>query len=170
MDTEDNNQGTEPTYISGQSVSESGWTTTDVSARALEVSPRTVRRFIDRGELQARKIEKGITEAWEVSIDSLHALRTKREAEGQVRRESAPKSATTDTSTDNMADVLRELTVRLEQRAASEADLRARLELTEEAQSTLRERAEAAEEEAERLRAELEAERSKGFWQRLFGG
>jgi uncharacterized protein (DUF3084 family) len=32
------------------------------------------------------------------------------------------------------------------------------------------EKARASEQEAERLREELEAERSKGFWRRLFGG
>jgi hypothetical protein len=53
----------------------------------------------------------------------------------------------------------------------------ARAELTERTESSLREDLERereerreAREEAERLRAELEAERSKGFWRRLFGG
>jgi hypothetical protein len=51
-----------------------------------------------------------------------------------------------------------------------------RLELTAVAESTLREqlerereRADRMEERAEQLRGELEAERSKGFWARLFG-
>ncbi len=55
--------------------------------------------------------------------------------------------------------------------------LEGRLELTERAESTLREDLERerserreAQEEARRLREELEAERSKGFWRRLFGG
>jgi len=69
--------------------------------------------------------------------------------------------------------------------------LKARLELTAKAESTLqaerdrlvadldrereerqreRERAEQLQEEARQLQADLEAERSKGFWQRLFGG
>src|SRR5918998_5325462 len=47
----------------GQSASASGWTTTEVAARALAVSPRTVRRLIDRGELEGRKIREGIVEA-----------------------------------------------------------------------------------------------------------
>ncbi len=53
----------------------------------------------------------------------------------------------------------------------------ARLQTTEEALSTLEERARALRkerdrlgEERDRLEAELEAERSKGFWRRLFGG
>ena len=52
-----------------------------------------------------------------------------------------------------------------------------RLELTERTESTLREDLERerserreAQEEARRLRETLEAERSKGFWRRLFGG
>ena len=142
-----------------------------MSARALEVSPRTVRRFIERGELEGRKVKEGITETWEVSIDSLHALRAKREAQGQVRRESADESAATDT----IADVLRDLTVRLEQRAASEADLRARLELTAQAESTLREQLEEERERAYqerervlRLEEELRDAR-RPWWQRWFG-
>jgi hypothetical protein len=50
------------------------------------------------------------------------------------------------------------------------ADLRARLQLTERAQSSLEEEARTLREERDRLRSELEAERSKGFWARLFGG
>jgi len=30
---------------------ESGWITTEVAARAVRVSPRTIRRYIERGEL-----------------------------------------------------------------------------------------------------------------------
>jgi hypothetical protein len=55
--------------------------------------------------------------------------------------------------------------------------LEGRLQITEVAESTLREslerereRADRLEERAEKLRDELEAERSKGFWVRLFGG
>jgi hypothetical protein len=183
MDIEDNNQRTELADSLDQSADSSGWVTTDVSAGALGVSPRTVRRYIDRGKLQARKIEKGITETWEVSIDSLYRLRSEREPEGQSRRTSSEKSVNLDSMADNIADVLRELAGRLEERAASEAELRTRLELTEKAESTLREERERAladlerereerrqaKNEAIQLRAELEAERSKGFWRRLFG-
>jgi predicted nucleic acid-binding Zn-ribbon protein len=56
------------------------------------------------------------------------------------------------------------------ERSSEAADLRARLQLTEQAQSTLEEEAKALKEERDQLRAELDAERSKGFWQRLFGG
>ena len=67
--------------------------------------------------------------------------------------------------------------VSLETRASEPAELRTRPQLTEQTQSTieeernrLAENLRQAEEEAETLRKELEAERSKGFWHRLFGG
>ena len=166
----------------GRTISESGWTTTDQAARSLRVSPRTVRRFIDRGELEGRKVTQGIVEAWEVSIDSLYALRDKRIAEGQVRRNVPRKSTETQNSSDT-TDYVRELTDRLLRISSEAAELRTRLELTFKAESTLqeerdrlrqdweRERQERqeAQEVAQRLREELVAERSKGFWRRLFG-
>ncbi len=166
----------------------SGWVTTDVAAKALGVSPRTIRRFIDRGDLEGRLEEEGITKAWMVSIDSLHALRDRRNSEGPDRRGSAAVSATVDRAEDTLADVLRDLAGRLEARIAEATELRTRLEITEQAESSLREERERlladidrerserdhdrqrAEEELQRLQAELEAERSKGFWRRLFGG
>jgi regulator of replication initiation timing len=174
---------TPPTYNNGQTTSESGWTTTDQSARALGVSPRTVRRFIDRGELEGRKVTEGIVEAWEVSIDSLYALRDKRISEGQVRRNVPRPSTQSQNPTDTAVDHVRDLTDRLLRLSSEVGELRGRLELTVKAESTLqeerdrlraeleREREERREawEEAERLRAELETERSKGFWQKLFG-
>jgi excisionase family DNA binding protein len=174
---------TPPTDDDGQATSESGWTTTDQAARSLGVSPRTVRRFIDRGELEGRKVTEGIVEAWEVSIDSLYALRDKRISEGQVRRNVPRKSVERQGAADT-TDYIRDLTDRLLRISAEAAELRTRLELTFKAESTLqeerdrlrqdweRERQERqeAQEEALRLREELVAERSKGFWQRLFGG
>jgi hypothetical protein len=54
--------------------------------------------------------------------------------------------------------------------AARATALEKRLELTAQAESTLRGQLDQEREETERLRSELEAERSKGFWRRLFGG
>jgi len=177
-------RGTQADTASGSS----GWITTDVAAKALGVSPRTIRRFIERGELEGQLEEEGITKAWMVSIDSLHALRDRRRPEGHDRREAADVSATVDNAEDTLADVLRDLAGRLETRIAEATELRTRLEITERAESSLREERgrlladiererserendrQRAEEELQRLRAELEAERSKGFWRRLFGG
>jgi hypothetical protein len=164
---------TEATEIGGQSDRGSGWVATDVAAKSLAVSPRSVRRFIDRGELEGRKVEEGIVTAWEVSIDSLYALRDKRKAkgqgEGQVRRRvprmSGEQEETTDTS-----DIILRLTSELVRHSSELGELRARLELTAKAESSLREERDQARAEAEKFRAELEAERSKGFWRRLFGG
>jgi hypothetical protein len=141
---------------------ESGWITTEVAAKALRVSPRTIRRYIERGELEAKPEGEGVNRAWLVSVDSLHALRQSRPPE-----EESPRGGRAE---DSIADALRDMAARLERRAEEAAELRTRLELTERAQSSVEEDARALREENERLREELAAERSKGFWQRLFGG
>ena len=75
-----------------------------------------------------------------------------------------------------MSAMVQDLTTDLIRRTAEAAELRTRLELTERTESSLREDLEREreerqrhQEEAQRLREELEAERSKGFWQRVFG-
>lgn len=148
---------------------DSGWTTTSAAAKALGVSPRTVRLYIERGELSGRLEEGTDKRIWLVSIDSLNSLRARR-GTGGIVPESAPEIAET------VPDAMRDLALRLELRAAEAAELRTRLELTAQTQSSVEEeriRLEEAlakeRERAEQLQAELEAERSKGFWQRLFG-
>jgi excisionase family DNA binding protein len=155
---------TDTADIVGQSVNRSGWTTTDTAAKALEVSPRTVRRLIDRGELEGRKVREGIVEAWEVSIDSLYSLRDKRKAEGQVRRD-VPRASDEADSAAVMGDIVRDLTADLVRASSEATELRVRLELTERAESSLREelqreRAKAEMLEAERVRRE-QAERER---------
>jgi hypothetical protein len=146
--------------------SESGWVTTDVAAKAVRVSPRTIRRYIDQGKLEAKPQGEGVRREWLVSVDSLHALRASRTTEGDV-----PDVSPGVESVDSIADVVREMVVRLESRAEEAAQLRVRLELTERAQSTLeddrrqavqeldkeRRRREQAEREREELRRELQA-------------
>ena len=149
---------------------DSGWTTTAAAARALNVSPRTVRLYIERGELEGMLDTSTDKRIWLVSIDSLNTLRSKRGTSGIVP-ETNPEVA------ESIPEAMHDLAVRLETRAAEAAELRTRLELTEKTQSTIEEErnrlAESlrqAEEQAEILRKELAAERSKGFWKRLFGG
>ena len=141
----------------------SGWTTTDTAARALGVSPRTVRRFIDRGDLEGRKLKDGIVEAWEVSIDSLHNLRDRRGPEGRGRSSDRRESAEGHSSPD-MADLVRDLTADLVRTSSEATEYRVRLELTERTQSTLeeelaaeRENREQAERERDEARRQLEA-------------
>jgi hypothetical protein len=145
---------------------ESGWITTDVAARAVRVSPRTIRRYIERGELDAKPQGEGVRREWLVSVDSLHALRATR-----TPGEGVPEAGRGMEYADSIADVVREMAARLETRAEEAAELRVRLELTERAQSTLaderrqtlqeleeeRRRREAAELEREDLRRELQA-------------
>ena len=121
-----------------------------MAAAALGVSPRTVRRYIERGDLAGRAEEQGITKAWLVSIDSLQALRDRRVVPGHDRGDSSDVSA----AADSLADVLERMSARLEARTAEAADAQARLELTERAESTLRE-------ERDRVRQELGAERER---------
>jgi hypothetical protein len=129
----------------------SGWVTTEVAARALRVSPRTVRRYIERGELAAKPEGEGVNRVWLVSVDSLYALRASRPPVPEDAR-SVEREAVT---TDSIADALREMIARIEERAAEVAELRTRLELTTRAQSTVEEQLG----EERHLRQEAERER-----------
>jgi len=140
--------------------------TTRVAAEALGVDPRTVRTYIRRGLLEAKVEGEAVEKAYSVDIDSLHALRDARKAAGKRPREAREKSA----DAEDLAELVRDLTVQVVEASTEAADLRARLQLTERAQSSLEEEARTLRDERDRLRSELEAERSKGFWARLFGG
>ena len=166
---EDHTSGHSRTNL-GDLSSETGWVTTDVAAKAVRVSPRTIRRYIDQGKLQAKPQGEGVRREWLVSVDSLHALRASRTTEGDV-----PDVSPGVEPVDSIADVVREMSARLESRAEEAAELRVRLELTERAQSTLederrqvvqeleqeRRRREEAERESEDLRQQLNALRDE---------
>ncbi len=159
----------------------SGWVNTDVAARAVRVSPRTIRRLIEREELVAKQEGEGVEKRWLVSVDSLHLLRASRAegadgprvVRGDGREDGRERIA--DTPADGIADVVRDLAARLEERTAQAVEYRTRLEITERAQSTVEEEARALREENERLRSELEGLRERpgerrSWWQRVFGG
>ena len=165
----------------------SGWVTTKVAAEALGVDPRTVRTYINRGELDAKVEGEGVEKTYLVAIDSLHALRVRRGFPRKNRARAREKSAKVvdgAEGSEDYADMVRDLTDRLIRLSSETAELRTRLELTVEAESTLQEERDRlrqdweqerqerldSQQEAQRLREELEAERSKGFWRRLFGG
>ena len=150
----------------GSSAGQSGWITTQVAAEALGVDPRTVRTYISRGILKAKVEGEGVEKAYSVDIDSLYALRDARKSSGKRPRKTREKSA----DAEDLAALVRDLTSQLVSTSAEAAHLRTRLQLTEQTQSSLEEQAQALREERDRLREELEAERSKGFWARLFGG
>src|ERR671912_927931 len=155
---EDHTSGHSRTNL-GDLSSETGWVTTDVAAKAVRVSPRTIRRYIDQRKLQAKPQGEGVRREWLVSVDSLHALRASRTTEGDV-----PDVSPGVEPVDSIADVVREMAARLERRAEEAAELRVRLELTEQAQSTLdeeRRRALDDLEDARRRLAEAERERDE---------
>ena len=153
-------------HTRGNDAGESGWITTQVAAEALGVDPRTVRTYISRGILKAKVEGEGVEKAYSVDIDSLYALRDARKSSWKRPRKNREKSA----DAEDLAALVRDLTSQLVSTSAEAAHLRTRLQLTEQTQSSLEEQAQALREERDRLREELEAERSKGFWARLFGG
>src|SRR5919112_2105250 len=62
----------------------SGWVTTQVAARSLGISPRTVRWHIEHGNLEAKPEGEGVRRTWLVSIDSVQAFRDSRQRQGQL--------------------------------------------------------------------------------------
>ena len=124
------------------------------------------RTYIRQGSLNAKVEGEGVKQAYLVDIDSVYALRDSRKSSGKGPRKSRAVSA----DAEDLAALVRDLTGQLVSSSAEAAGLRTRLQLTERTQSTLEDEARALREERDRLRAELEAERSKGFWSRLFGG
>lgn len=165
----------------------SGWSSTTQAARALGISSRTVRRYVEAGELVARKRPgKGSQSTLEIDIDSLQRLRMKRIAKGEMPTYAPAATADTDGGSrdvyaehgDNLADIIERLSRSYADARADAASAQARLELTERAESSLREevtrerqRAEEAEQRTHELQQELEEARraSRGFWSRLFG-
>jgi hypothetical protein len=184
--------------------SDSGWVTTDVAAAAIRVSPRTVRDYIRSGELKAKSEGEGVTKRWLVSIDTVHELRNKRSAAGELPRSRRDTAVGDLIAAANAVDIgelvaavrdlehrLGQAEARVELQAVTESTLRESLDRERQRADQERERAEraqrdaaqfvqqreqaeekanTAQQEADRLREELEAEKSKGFWRRLFGG
>jgi hypothetical protein len=152
----------------GSHADQSGWVTTKVAARTLRVDPRTVRKYIKQGKLEAVSEGEGVEKTYLVSIDSLHELRGTRPDPRADRGIVPPESAGAAMSADPTADLvalLRDLTKEVSQRSSEAAELRTRLELTERAETSQREALEqrlvkeqVLREQAERERDELAAE------------
>ena len=139
--------------------------TTGQAARILKVTDRGVRKMIDRGELEANQDERG---RHLIPQRAVHAML-------EERRAGVGESSTEETS--RSAEEARELRERVEGLQRKLGRLEGRLELTERTESTMREERERLEQllgeeraERRRLQEQLDAERSRGFWQRLFGG
>jgi hypothetical protein len=142
----------------------SGWVSTQQAAKALGISPRTVRWHIEQGNLEAKTEGEGVKRTWLVSIDSIQAFRDTRQAAGSVPRGYRAPAESANITADTPSNAIRVLAERLEDAAARAAEYRVRLELTEQATSSVqaelaeeRRRREAAERERDDLRRELEA-------------
>ena len=127
---------------------------TSETSKLLGITESRVRQLARAGSIEGMRAEEG----WKLYRYSVHAFRDQR------RTEEGPVEARESTVgarewIDRVTTLEREL-----------GRLEGRLELTEVAESTVREALEREREENQRLREELEAERSKGFWRRLFGG
>jgi excisionase family DNA binding protein len=140
------------------------------AAKVLKLSTRRVRQLAETEEIEGTRDAEG---NWRLDKASVHTFRDERRLgsskprEGTRRRSKRPDSST---AWDRVTELERAL-------GRLEGEMRARAELTATTESTLREslerereRADRLEEITEQLRGELEAERSKGFWSRLFGG
>jgi hypothetical protein len=146
----------------------SGWVSTQQAARALGISPRTVRWHIEQGNLEAKPEGEGVRRTWLVSIDSLQAFRDVRQGAGDAPRASRATTRGADIAPESSGEAIRVLAERLEEAAARAAEYRVRLELTEQAESTLRaeleetrRRREEVERDRDELRRELEALRAR---------
>jgi predicted nucleic acid-binding Zn-ribbon protein len=113
------------------------------------------------GELEGFRETEG--SPWKLFRWSVHALRDRRPATERSSEDAASPTREAQDYQDRIETLAREL-------GRLEGEIRIRTELSEITESTLRESLERERERADKAEAALEAERSKGFWQRLFGG
>jgi hypothetical protein len=147
-----------------EATAHAGWVTTQVAARSLAISPRTVRWHIERGHIEAKPQGEGVRRSWLVSIDSLQAFRDARQRKEQSPGVLREVQLNADIAAESPGNPIRELADRLVEEASRASEFRVRLEISEKAESTLREelaeerrRREEAEREREDLRRELHA-------------
>jgi hypothetical protein len=160
---EDNTRG-DNAASNREDAAQAGWVTTQVAARSLAISPRTVRWHIEQGHLEAKPQGEGVKRSWLVSIDSLQAFRDARQRQGQSPGGYRETHKSADIAAQPPGNPIRELADRLVEEASRASEFRVRLEISEEAASTLREeladerrRREEAERDRNDLRLELDA-------------
>jgi hypothetical protein len=137
-----------------EATAHAGWVTTQVAARSLDISPRTVRWHIERGHIEAKPQGEGVRRSWLVSIDSLQAFRDARQRQEQSPGDFREEQLSADIAAQPPGNPIRELADRLVEEASRASEFRVRLEISEKAESTLRE--ELAEEQRRREEAERE--------------
>ena len=139
------------------------------AARILRLSSQRVRQLLASGELRGVRDEVG---HWEVDARSVHELLNERREAFSEALEDLLRLSELEAEVRELRYLLGRAEGRLELAKGTESALRAEQERLLEELARERERADrlkGAQEEADRLREELEAERSKGFWRRLFG-
>ena len=156
--------------------------TVEEAAKVLGRTPGRIRQMLRGGELSGEHENGDERKPWRVHKWSAHALRDRlQEDRPKADRGTPSKSPREPRESPERASELFRVVQDLQRELGR---VEGRLEITETAESTLRAdlererrraeeeraRAEAERERAEQLRQELEAERSKGFWSRLFGG
>jgi hypothetical protein len=150
---EDNTRG-DNAASNREDAAHAGWVTTQVAARSLAISPRTVRWHIEQGHIEAKPQGEGVKRSWLVSIDSLQAFRDARQRQGQSPGGFRETQKSADIAAQPPGNPIRELADRLAEEASRASEFRVRLEISERAESTLRE--ELAEERRRREEAERE--------------
>jgi hypothetical protein len=151
---EDNTRG-DNAASNREDAAHAGWVTTQVAARSLAISPRTVRWHIEQGHIEAKPQGEGVKRSWLVSIDSLQAFRDARQRQGQSPGGFREAQKSADIAAQLPGNPIRELADRLVEEASKASEFRVRLEISEKAASTLRE------ELAEERRRREEAERDR---------
>lgn len=155
--------------------SEESWTTTEIAAKALRVTPRTIRNYVEQGVLDGRKVKRGRARPLEIEIGSLKRLRNQMMIPGDTKIPAGGYDSLG--QAESVERALLEIVADLKRTTAEAAEYRTRLELTERAESTMRQDLEDAQSLlrqaqmcAARLETELEHERSKAkpWWSRLF--
>jgi hypothetical protein len=150
---EDNTRG-DNAASNREDAAHAGWVTTQVAARSLAISPRTVRWHIEQGHIEAKPQGEGVRRSWLVSIDSLQAFRDARQRQEQSPGGFREAQKSADIAAQPLGNPIRELADRLVEEASRASEFRVRLEISEKAASTLRE--ELAEERRRREEAERE--------------
>jgi hypothetical protein len=150
---EDNTRG-DNAASNREDAAHAGWVTTQVAARSLAISPRTVRWHIEQGHIEAKPQGEGVKRSWLVSIDSLQAFRDARQRQGKSPGGFREEQESAGIAAEPPGNPIRELADRLVEEASRASEFRVRLEISEKAASTLRE--ELAEERRRREEAERE--------------
>ena len=151
------------------------------AAKVLDRTPGRVRQLLRAGDLVGEHEDGDPSKPWRAYARSVHAYRDATRGGARERREGTAKDPRAPRGSPErgpdlfgvVQDLQRELgrlEGRLELTARAESTAREDLERERERAEEERARADAERERAEELRRELEAERSRGFWSRLFGG